>query len=46
MKGCHGKQKANSHNGGKNGLKMFVVVVSIKKTTSETASSKKYMCCI
>ena len=23
---CHGEQKANSHESGKNGLKMFVVV--------------------
>ena len=26
---CHGEQKANSHNSGKNGLKMFVVVVVV-----------------
>ena len=31
---CHGEQKANSHKSGKNGLKMFVVVVvvSIEKS--------------
>ena len=26
MEGCHGKQKVNSHNTGKNGLKKFIVV--------------------
>ena len=26
---CHGEQKANSHKSGKNGLKMFVVVVVV-----------------
>ena len=28
---CHGEQKANSHNSGKNGLKIFVVIVVIYK---------------
>ena len=26
---CHGEQKANSHKSGKNGHKMFVVVISM-----------------
>ena len=32
---CHGEQKANSHESGKNGLKMFVVVFPSQTTSSE-----------
>ena len=30
---CHGEQKANSHNSGKNGLKIVVVVVVVTRTS-------------
>ena len=37
---CHGEQKANSHKSGKNGLKMFVVVVvGVVDKTVEIATS-------